>query len=439
MLSKPRKAGLWNTAVFLRRSIGWFALTAVVSGCSTDVVRLNAPTLNLGAAQENQVQQPKFAESSLFDQTQNSAAAPAASLSFAPNTAAYEPAEKSRIAQAAPSETNDTSPSATPSQVIVQSGDTLYTLARRYNISVEEIKRANGLTSNIIRRGQTLNLSSAGTTMGYAQRQQSPQTSSPSYYAESTHTVQRSETLYSIARRTGVSVSELQRLNGINDPRKLRTGQVLRLTKASGQVNLASAQSPNNPASEISSNGINPASTNTPIILNPGQNSRIVEQPAARISQTGSNTRIALNQPVKRNSPKKVEKIEENTALNFRWPVNGRIIRNFGRRADGTNNDGINIAVPIGTDVKAAEKGVVAYAGSELKGYGNLILVRHADGYVSVYAHVDSILIRRGDNVRRGQTIAKAGKSGSAQQPQLHFELRQGAKPIDPMPYLGRM
>ena len=119
--------------------------------------------------------------------------------------------------------------------------------------------------------------------------------------------------------------------------------------------------------------------------------------------------------------------------------MTGRIIRGFGPRADGTKNDGINIAVPIGTDIRAAEAGVVAYAGDELKGYGNLILIRHDNGLVSAYAHGDRMLVRRGDQISRGQVIAKAGKTGSVKQPQLHFELRKGAKPIDPMPYLGRM
>jgi murein DD-endopeptidase MepM/ murein hydrolase activator NlpD len=122
----------------------------------------------------------------------------------------------------------------------------------------------------------------------------------------------------------------------------------------------------------------------------------------------------------------------------FRWPARGRVIASFGKRPDGTHNDGINIAVPHGTDVHAAEGGRVAYAGSELKGYGNLVLIRHDNGWVSAYAHADQILVKRDDVVRRGQVIAKAGKTGTVDQPQLHFELRQGAKPVDPMPHMER-
>ena len=122
----------------------------------------------------------------------------------------------------------------------------------------------------------------------------------------------------------------------------------------------------------------------------------------------------------------------------FRWPARGRVIASFGKRPDGTHNDGINIAVPQGTEIHAAENGRVAYAGNELKGYGNLVLIRHDNGWVSAYAHADQVLVKRDDVVRRGQVIAKAGKTGTVDQPQLHFELRQGAKPVDPLPHMEK-
>jgi murein DD-endopeptidase MepM/ murein hydrolase activator NlpD len=117
----------------------------------------------------------------------------------------------------------------------------------------------------------------------------------------------------------------------------------------------------------------------------------------------------------------------------FRWPARGRIIQAF--KAGG--NDGINIALPEGTSVKAAESGVVAYAGNELKGYGNLILIRHPNGFVSAYANTSEIEVKRGDTVKRGQTIAKSGQSGNVSTPQLHFELRKGTTPVDPTQYLA--
>ena len=117
----------------------------------------------------------------------------------------------------------------------------------------------------------------------------------------------------------------------------------------------------------------------------------------------------------------------------FRWPARGRIIQGF----TSGGNDGINIAVPEGTQVKAAEGGVVAYAGSELKGYGNLVLIRHPNGFVSAYAHNGELDVKRGDQVKRGQTIAKSGQSGNVGSPQLHFELRKGSTPVDPTRYLA--
>jgi murein DD-endopeptidase MepM/ murein hydrolase activator NlpD len=121
----------------------------------------------------------------------------------------------------------------------------------------------------------------------------------------------------------------------------------------------------------------------------------------------------------------------------FRWPVKGRVIAEFGARPDGGHNDGIDMAVPQGTSVMAAENGVVAYAGNELKGYGNLVLVRHANNWVSAYANNEEILVKRGDKVRRGQVIAKAGATGSVSQPQVHFELRKGSRPVDPTKYMS--
>ncbi len=123
----------------------------------------------------------------------------------------------------------------------------------------------------------------------------------------------------------------------------------------------------------------------------------------------------------------------------FRWPVRGRIISDFGVKPGGTRNDGINLAVPEGAEVKAADDGVVIYSGNELKGYGNLVLVRHSDGWVSAYAHNSKLSVSRGDNVRRGDTIGLAGTTGSVSQPQVHFELRKGNKPIDPLRYLAKL
>ncbi len=120
-------------------------------------------------------------------------------------------------------------------------------------------------------------------------------------------------------------------------------------------------------------------------------------------------------------------------APEFRWPARGRIIEGF--KVGG--NDGINIAVPEGTSVRASESGIVAYAGDELKGYGNLVLIRHPNGFVTAYANNGELDVKRGDTVKRGQIIAKSGQTGNVNSPQLHFELRKGSTPVDPTNYLA--
>ena len=153
----------------------------------------------------------------------------------------------------------------------------------------------------------------------------------------------------------------------------------------------------------------------------------VAEQPRRQqVDATPTNT-VQPAAEVKAAAPAADDKPE------FRWPARGRIIQGF--KAGG--NDGINIAVPEGTSVKAAESGVVAYAGSELKGYGNLVLIRHPNGYVSAYANNGELNVKRGETVKRGQTIAKSGQSGNVATPQLHFELRKGSTPVDPSNYLA--
>jgi murein DD-endopeptidase MepM/ murein hydrolase activator NlpD len=121
----------------------------------------------------------------------------------------------------------------------------------------------------------------------------------------------------------------------------------------------------------------------------------------------------------------------------FGWPVQGNVISKFGATADGLRNDGINIAAPAGSPVQAAADGVVAYAGNELRGFGNMVLIRHANGWVTAYAHNQSLTVKKGDQVKRGQTIARVGSTGNVQSPQLHFEIRKGTSAVDPTKYLS--
>jgi murein DD-endopeptidase MepM/ murein hydrolase activator NlpD len=121
----------------------------------------------------------------------------------------------------------------------------------------------------------------------------------------------------------------------------------------------------------------------------------------------------------------------------FLWPVRGRVLATYGSRADGTHNDGINIGTTKGAPVQAVDAGVVAYTGNELRGYGNLILVKHANGWISAYAHCDQMLVKRGEKVARGEVIARVGSTGNVSEPQLHFELRRGNRAVDPREFLA--
>lgn len=125
------------------------------------------------------------------------------------------------------------------------------------------------------------------------------------------------------------------------------------------------------------------------------------------------------------------------SASGFSWPVQGKVILKFGATTDGLRNDGINIAAPAGAPVMASSDGTVAYAGNQLRGFGNLVLIRHANGLITAYAHNQSLLVQKGDKVKRGQTIARVGSTGNVAKPQLHFEIRKGEEPVDPMKYLG--
>jgi murein DD-endopeptidase MepM/ murein hydrolase activator NlpD len=160
----------------------------------------------------------------------------------------------------------------------------------------------------------------------------------------------------------------------------------------------------------------------------PGKNAKIETAPAPKAQQAI----VRGDKPAVDTQPTaSLPKAEVAANPEFRWPARGRIIQGF------KGNDGINIAVPEGTAVKAADDGVVAYAGSELKGYGNLVLIRHTNGFVSAYANNSALEVKRGEQVKRGQTIAKSGQTGNVATPQLHFELRKGSTPVDPTQYLA--
>lgn len=317
----------------------------------------------------------------------------------------------------------------------VESGDTIYSLSRRYGVSARAIMAANQIERpEYLRSGQNVLIPPISWHPGDPITHRTA--SRPVPEARPIHVVQAGETLYSISRQTGVSPHEIARHNGLASADRLQVGQRLEIP-STAPVRWANASNFANDAG-----GPAPTArpswrqTATPDPPQPSRAGKFVPLPAPR-PNPGSWRTATTTRPEPRNvATGPLPKPQAMSLGKFRWPVRGRVISSFGSRPNGAKNDGINVAVPEGTAVKASESGVVAYVGNELKGYGNLVLIRHADDWVSAYAHNSRTLVTRGEQVRRGQVIAKAGQSGNVTQPQLHFELRKGSKPVDPLRYL---
>lgn len=243
-------------------------------------------------------------------------------------------------------------------------------------------------------------------------------------------TVQRGDTVYAISRRHGTDVRALIAANNLKPPYLLRPGDKLRLpgarvhVVARGETSYGiSRQYGVDLATLARENGLKP-----PYVLHVGQRLTLPAQAAAPRATASAPTpaavRTALPSPSRRQG--------------FTWPLQGRLLSSFGPKAGGLHNDGINLAAARGTPVKAADTGVVAYAGSDLRAFGNLVLVQHQGGWVTAYAHLDRIAVRRGQAIGRGDLIGHVGQTGGVTSPQLHFEIRQGRRAVNPLQHLPR-
>ncbi len=321
----------------------------------------------------------------------------------------------------------------------IEQGMTLYSIALANDVTVRNIASANGLRSPYqIHEGQLLTIPgkahpSAPTTTLAMKKQQiehdapaapvvaDAAPASPSAISAS-YEVKSGDTLYSIGRSFHLSPGEIAQANDLTLKSKLALGQSLKLPGGKPLDTQQVAQS--DTENEVQAAPVAPA-----------QVSQVPAIPAA-----GANQQASLNaQQVKPIEPAQTEQTaaDTSTGMSLRWPVRGKIISEFGNKPGGLKNEGINIAVPEGTAVRAAETGVVAYAGNELKGYGNLILIRHDGGYVTAYAHAKELFVKKGDTIKRGDVIAKAGQTGAVSSPQLHFEVRKGATALDPVGFLN--
>ncbi|MBF0247409.1 MAG: M23 family metallopeptidase [Alphaproteobacteria bacterium] len=272
--------------------------------------------------------------------------------------------------------------------VRVGKGDTVYSIARRHKLSPRDIIDANGLRPPYeLSVGQRLVLPGGRL-----------------------HTVQKGEYLALIARKYDADTFTIARLNAIRSPYTIYPGQQLRIPRS---------DAPQGGAETVRET----AATWTPPKDAPPQTEAT---PTPTRTRTASNTaaKAPVSEPPNRSGGK------------FQWPVKGKILSGFGSKAKGLQNDGINIEAPRGSQVRAAENGVVAYAGNEIRGFGNLLLIKHSGGWVTAYAHNEDLLVKRGDTVKKGQSVATVGSSGSVASPQLHFELRKGKTAVDPEKYM---
>ncbi len=342
--------------------------------------------------------------------------------------------------------------------ITVAPGETLEIISQRYGVPVTAIMQANSITSPaMVRPGQHLVIPRyQGPAVSAPQTRLAANTPSIPSAAPvgpprtalapkaGVHVVAPGETLHSIARLYGKSVMMIAKANNISPATMVKIGDRIAIPGGATAVRTPPPAKPATPApvaaqTASAATAAPPSRAAAPVrAAGPAP---VPVQPAPMLATAESPHSARLAAPAAPPSqgaapaPKTTETVGSLPA--FRWPVRGRIIAAFGPKPNGLQNDGINLAVPEGTPIKAAEDGVVAYAGDELKGYGNLVLVRHSNGFVTAYAHASELLVKRGDTVKRGQIIARSGQTGNVTAPQLHFEIRKGATPVDPAQYLN--
>src|ERR1700722_44606 len=307
--------------------------------------------------------------------------------------------------------------------IIVGTADTLDSLAQHYNVTPAAILQANGYKGpRTLSPGQQLIIPSQTAAAAPALSAPASKSVAAVSAAPSVHFVNRGDTLLSVAHHNHVPVTELAKANGLDPQAKLKIGSKLTVPGAKTAAVTPAAQ----PAAVAAGQQVASAPPATKMAAATG-----VPPQSARLAQATTK----VEEP---SAEAPVKAAEATGALpTFRWPVRGKVITSYGAKTNGKSNDGINLAVPEGTPIKAAEDGVVAYSVNELKGYGNLVLVRHANGYVTAYAHASELLVKRGDTIKRGQVIAKSGQSGEVGSPQFHFEIRKGSSPVDPLQFLN--
>lgn len=358
------------------------------------------------------------------------ASAPLGSPNYANNTYTYrKPAYKQPVYSEpmAVESTRNTTSIPKGGTVRVEQGMTLYSISRANGLTVAQLAAANDIDPPYtVSTGRVLRIPGVAQARApkpsFAAQEEEFASDEPVKKASSgRHTVRSGETLFSLGRKYGVSPYAIADLNGLSNDQSLNVGQSLRVPGGKGKSIVSKV-----PAAEESDQF---ASNDEPVETDDAEQSVTLKKPELDIDD---------EMPVIKPVPLQTAEVDAAPTMgSMRWPVKGKIISEYGAKPNGLKNEGINIAVPEGTGVRAAESGVVAYAGNELKGYGNLVLIRHEGGWVTAYAHAKELFVKRGDIVKRGDVIAKAGQTGSVSSPQLHFEVRKGATAMDPLKFLA--
>tara|TARA_R110000868_G_scaffold2764_5_gene19161 strand:+ start:6349 stop:7470 length:1122 start_codon:yes stop_codon:yes gene_type:complete len=296
-------------------------------------------------------------------------------------------------------------PAARGGTVTVRKGDSLYKIAKRSSVGLRAMIDANNLKPPYtIYPGQKLQLPNTGV-----------------------HVAVRGDTIYQIAQRYGTEPGTLVRINRIPPPYRLLPGQRIVLPTGKPGATVANASA---------------GQQTTGTVRAPTGTSRgaVSANRAAKSVPPPSRAVLPSERAVAKRAPPTSRAVKPPPASRggFIWPVSGRLLSKFGALGKGLQNDGINILARRGTPVRAIQTGVVAYSGNELRGFGNLLLIKHSGGWISAYAHNDQLLVKTGQTVTRGQVISRVGSTGSVDKPQLHFELRRENRAVDPERYLGR-
>jgi murein DD-endopeptidase MepM/ murein hydrolase activator NlpD len=283
-------------------------------------------------------------------------------------------------------------------RVRVSVGQSLYDISRAYSVNLRALIETNRLSPPYaLEAGETVLLP-----------------------APVIHVVERGETLFTISERFNIDTRSLAVMNSLPRPWRVWPGDELKLPPlvrdqwASGPEPRLAARPPAEPGTVVASRTTRP-------------------------SPKPVRTAPSAPNPVRSPPPAPVEAAVGPGPASFVWPVSGRVLKSYGSDASGYRNEGIDISAPRGAPVRATADGEVVYAGDDLAGLGNLLLLKHVDGWVSAYAHADALLVKVGQSVRQGQVIAEAGLTGRASQPQVHFQLRRGKTAVDPQIHLPKL